>query len=194
MSKHEKAPLSKVRKLPPLGWNSPARKRAKSNVETTREEYETMVKSFSQSPTKSPHSRHDFTKSGCQTGHFYSACPSTVSMLRSLTRGIVKFRVLNFLKPLKSPQPYERLVPVEIDSNETVETCDTLPLPRITSTPQVAKITKVCVPLETPIAAPPPPPMDRLEEESVVVEKEPEVWVFVEPTLFSFLAFPKNVQ
>ena len=68
----------------------------------------------------------------------------------------------------------EKLVPVEIDSNETVETCDTLPLPRITSTPQVAKITKISVPLETPIAAP-PPPMPRLEEEeSTFFEKKPE--------------------
>ena len=37
----------------------------------------------------------------------------------------------------------------------------------------MAKVTKVSVPLETPIAAP-PPPMARLEEESILVEKGPE--------------------
>ena len=44
--KHEKAPLSR-KKLPPLGWNSPASKRAKANNGTTRKEYDDMVKSFS---------------------------------------------------------------------------------------------------------------------------------------------------
>ena len=49
------------------------------------------------------------------------------------------------------------LTDVEIDSNETVETNDTLPLPRITSTPQVTS-RKMAAPSETPISALPVPP------------------------------------